>query len=287
MYTTSEIVAEIDLELKRRSHDFPKVVEAGRATQEQCDRRVALLVAARERLVKFDPDSFVVREMLDKERAEIEQDPAVLAVMEAFPGAVVDEIRSLGLPGSVTGGHFKAGRGKTAKIVNDAVATSLSLPAVDPMKPLKQARFELRQVLASGEDTDCPVCGQGCKVYSRALNRVLVHSLMLMAKSAVGLTSKEIVQGTGQSGGGDHHKLVHFGLVEQSRDGKRWLATDLGRRFLRGAQEVPHRVLIFAGSVLGLDRSKHVKVGDIDSGFSIAELRSAAGVADATMEPAE
>lgn len=153
----------------------------------------------------------------------------------------------------------------------------------DDAIPLVWVREQLRAELATGDIIGCPCCGQTAKVYSRSINATIARSLRLIAESSTGLTNRDIISATRQSGGGNISLLQFWGLVTQ--DDKRWKITSSGRQWLYGYIAIPSRVLIYNNQFLGFDERKKVRFVDVTGyEFSLTDVLDPRAVETAQME---
>lgn len=136
-------------------------------------------------------------------------------------------------------------------------ADIIPLPEAKPGESVAEAQAQLRATLVLGEADTCACCGGYTKVYARKLHVAMAR--VLRALNDKPLTPREM--STIAGGGGDGGKLAHWGLIEQR--GGVWIIAPKGKAFLRGDVCLPHRVLIYQGSVIGFDTSKMIRISDI------------------------
>lgn len=96
--------AEANREIAMRHAVYPGRVKAGKMTQEDADRSLALMRAIRDTLrlfarfedeVRATVSECLRRERLTREAAEVQDDPAVRAVLEGWPGAEISDVQPL------------------------------------------------------------------------------------------------------------------------------------------------------------------------------------------------
>jgi hypothetical protein len=136
---------------------------------------------------------------------------------------------------------------------------------------LEEARDWLLGLFREGEVASCACCGQVVKRYARSISGMMVKALALIAQHELGADSRAVLAHTRQGGGGDHGKLVHWGLLRQGDSG-RWVCTDRGLEFLYGRISVPRYVYLYNNTLLGRSE-EHITVADCaGEDFSFAAL---------------
>lgn len=148
---------------------------------------------------------------------------------------------------------------------------------------LQRARDRLRSVLRSGDDMDCPCCGQRCKIYKRSINKTQAATLMWMLSETDNANDGWInfpeqappwIMRSKQ-----HSTLKHWALIEQrsyeSGDKKHsgdWRLTETGKKFIARQTNVPKYVYIYDDNLLKTSR-EGISIDDaLTERFSYAEL---------------
>lgn len=158
----------------------------------------------------------------------------------------------------------------------------IPLPRVAQERTAGDVQASLRHSLAAGEVVCCPVCGGSSRVYARGINHMMIRTMReLAAVDPRTLTSAEITKRTGQTGGGDTSRLVHWGFIESWPEHS-WKITAKGRQFLAGSIRVPHKALEHLGQLIGFDTSIEVSVEDVvGKKFDLDEVLAPRAVAEA------
>jgi len=154
-----------------------------------------------------------------------------------------------------------------------------------PDAPLSEAREWLLAAREAG--TDCPCCGQHCRVYRRRLNYAMAHTLVLVYQhflahpDAGWLHLPSFLNGKGVlARGGDPPRLSRWGLIvgsgavrddDSGRVGE-YKLTDKGRAFVERRVAVPSHVLIYNNTVLGWSDEQIYIDAALGKGFNYAEL---------------
>jgi hypothetical protein len=137
------------------------------------------------------------------------------------------------------------------------------------------ARAWMLPQFREGDICGCPCCGQAVKLYPRSISGTMARSLAFAARKG-GATSKQLTVAMNVGGGGDHAKLIHWGLMREA-DGV-WYCTELGLEFLRGKRTVPRYIYQFNKIVFGRS-AEVIGIADVlDKPFSIEELMDPASV---------
>tara|TARA_R110000751_G_scaffold2075_4_gene11201 strand:+ start:2618 stop:3049 length:432 start_codon:yes stop_codon:yes gene_type:complete len=121
---------------------------------------------------------------------------------------------------------------------------------------LAAARHTLMQSLNAGEMSTCPCCEQTVFLYARRITGTMVRQLAQMCFSNHPLRSRDLIN----SHGGDHAKMVYWGLVQQDEEGF-WHATVDGRDFLYDRIDVPEVAYVYNRKVVRFS-DEHVSVRD-------------------------
>jgi len=90
MSTISEMIAECRREVGMREHVYPGRVEAGRMTQANADKKVAIMVEIAETLERLRENLPLFRKLAAEQRI-LKDFPEAQAILDAFPGAEMQE----------------------------------------------------------------------------------------------------------------------------------------------------------------------------------------------------
>jgi len=150
----------------------------------------------------------------------------------------------------------------------------IPLPKSEGQNAVEDVRDAFRELLAKGEAITCPCCGGETKIYARGIYKKMVVALFEIGKRGA-LTPSQL---SAITAGGEYSMLGHWGLIEHREKSGSWAITSKGWRFLKGEIELPHKVLIFQGTVLGFDTSKTISVHDVKKlNLDLGEVLSAWG----------
>lgn len=95
LFPIEALIAEAENEIKRRRHEYPKLVAEGRAPKEVADRRLAQMIAIRDKLKWFAENQHIIDFGLRVALEQAERDPLIKIVKSQFPGAEVVAVRPL------------------------------------------------------------------------------------------------------------------------------------------------------------------------------------------------
>jgi hypothetical protein len=148
-------------------------------------------------------------------------------------------------------------------------------------RSLAVAKAHVRKNLEAG--TECPCCGQYCKLYRRKLNSdmarflIALHIKGRMYPADGWVDIKEI-----QVRGGDYGKLVHWELVElqpghgpKKKTSGMWRLTAKGDEFVRNRIDVPSHVLLYNNQIEGWSPERTTIMDALGEAFDYWELMDA------------
>lgn len=131
-------------------------------------------------------------------------------------------------------------------------------------------RKRMNRALQDGYAVRCPVGGSVLRIYRRALTRT--HLALLTSLYARSLTDPGWQKLRSFSRGhtdGDLAKMLHWALVERQEDASLWRITDLGKRWLYGAEKIPRHIAIFRAEFLGYwDEADLITPAEVDEAFN-------------------
>lgn len=124
---------------------------------------------------------------------------------------------------------------------------------------LNTLRKKTLQAATARDGTQCPCCGQRCKIYKRRLNHQMACFLIWLVrlytqrKTWIHVSQFPLIQN--RRGGGDYGKLIYWGLIKQRENAKPqyktasgyWRPTVKGIAFARKRIKVPEAVFVYDG----------------------------------------
>jgi hypothetical protein len=110
---------------------------------------------------------------------------------------------------------------------------------------LREARDNVHKRKMAGEEFNCPCCHQKVFLYPRRITGTMVRQLAQLVFMDGPIKSRELVN----SHGGDHAKMLLWGLVSQDEDGL-WSATHKGYEFLYDRIKVPEIAYVYNGKLV-------------------------------------
>ena len=150
-------------------------------------------------------------------------------------------------------------------------------------KTLSEARKFIDEKKEAG--TQCPCCGQLCKVYYRRFNRNMALFLISLAKKSTE-DKKWVHYKNCRYSARDYAAIAYWGLAvmrkgdgEAKKNSGYWLPTRSGIDFINGKIRIPSHVIIFNNKIdwgRGGFSSTQIKVEDaLGKDFSFEELMGA------------
>lgn len=145
----------------------------------------------------------------------------------------------------------------------------------------------VRDGLHSREGTECPVCGQTCRVYRRPLNSTMARGLLWLlteVRSEIHPTRIWVdIRSSAPrwlvAAGGEFAKLRHWGLIEQmpyegtdKLASGTWRITEKGLRFALKHFKIPKRVYLFNNTIEGWSEDRVDIQEALGTKFNYAEL---------------
>jgi hypothetical protein len=149
---------------------------------------------------------------------------------------------------------------------------------VEPNDTLSKAKRQVEHLLEEG--SDCPCCGQMCKLYPRPLHAQMAAWLIWLVREHV-KTGDWVDVKTSPVRGGDYAKLVYWGLVKHmpkdESDTKRrtsgmWKPTFKGILFAKRKRRAPDRAFVFNNQVRGFSDRWIDVVEALGKGFDFEQL---------------
>jgi len=146
---------------------------------------------------------------------------------------------------------------------------------------LRAAKVWLAKKLNDG--AECPCCGRHSEIYKRSLNSAMVFVLILIDRSKdynqlhvpSYINAQVKNPKLAASVRGDWAKLVHWGLIEETRRGC-YRITEKGRLFVRNRSRVPKHVWVYDGEALDQQDTETVSVVEaLGDKFDYSELMGA------------
>lgn len=124
---------------------------------------------------------------------------------------------------------------------------------------LKKLRKRTLEAATARHGTQCPCCGQRCKIYKRRLNHQMARFLIWLVRlykqreTWIHVSQFPLIQNT--RGGGDYGKLIYWCLIKQRENAKPyyktasgyWRPTIKGIAFVYKRVKVPEAIFVYDG----------------------------------------
>lgn len=149
---------------------------------------------------------------------------------------------------------------------------------------LRKLRKEMLTAATARQGTECPCCGQHCKIYRRRLNHQMARFLIWLVclykhrKTWIHVAQFPLIQN--RRGGGDYGKLIYWQLIKQKVNVKPcykvtsgfWRPTVKGISFVNKLIRVPEAVYVYDSILQGFSDNKIDIIQALNGEYNYEEL---------------